>query len=333
MQRLEMDVNDCPFNDRPVGTALCLISAAGYGVMAVFAKLAYDEGVSVDTLLLVRFGLAGAVLLALAVGRGAFRHVRARSVLIGLAMGAAGFALQAGLYFTALTRLDASLVALILYVYPVLVMAGAIALRRERASVRRCSALVTALAGIGLVLAGAASGGFDLLGAGLALGAALTYSVYILVGDGLTADVPPLALSALVCCGAFGTFLVGGTIRGTNDLDVAPAGWLPLVAIAGISTVGAVLCFFAGLIRVGPSKAAILSILEPVVTVASAALVFGETLTPTQALGALLVLGAVLIVQWNRRPGRRRGASAVGSGTRRAAGPAIAIDPVAALAR
>ncbi len=313
MQRLEMDVNDCPFNDRPVGTALCLISAAGYGVMALFAKLAYDEGVSVDTLLLVRFGLAGAVLLALAVGRGAFRHVRARSVLIGLAMGAAGFALQAGLYFTALTRLDASLVALILYVYPVLVMAGAIALRRERASVRRCSALVTALAGIGLVLAGAASGGFDLLGAGLALGAALTYSVYILVGDGLTADVPPLALSALVCCGAFGTFLVGGT-------SAARTTWTshrPLAAAGGhrrISTVGAVLCFFAGLIRVGPSKAAILSILEPVVTVASAALVFGETLTPTQALGALLVLGAVLIVQWNRRPGRRRGASRSGPG-------------------
>ncbi len=305
-----MDVNDCPFNDRPVRTALCLISAAGYGVMAVFAKLAYDQGVSVDALLLVRFGLAGAVLLALALARGSFRHVRGRSIVIGLVMGAAGFALQAGLYFSALTRLDASLVALILYVYPVLVMAGAILLRRERASVRRCSALVTALAGIGLVLAGAASGGFDLTGALLALGAALTYSVYILVGDGLTADLPPLALSALVCCGAFGTFAVAGTVRGTTDLGFAPAGWWWLVAIATISTVGAVLCFFAGLVRVGPSKAAILSILEPVVTVASAALVFGETLTAPQAVGALLVLGAVVIVQCTGWPRRRRAVAA-----------------------
>lgn len=294
-----------------MGTVLCLMSAAGYGVMAVFGKLAYEQGVSVDALLLVRFGLAGAVLLVVALARGAFRHVRTRSVAIGLAMGAAGFALQAGLYFSALTRLDASLVALILYVYPILVMVGAIALRRERASVRRCGALATALAGIGLVLAGAASGDFDLLGAFLALGAALTYSVYILIGDALTPDVPPLALSALVCCGAFGTFLVTGTVRGTNDLDFTPAGWLPLAAIALISTVGAVLCFFAGLVRVGPSKAAILSILEPVVTVASAAAVFGETRTALQALGALLVLGAVVIVQWNRWPGRRRSGSAV----------------------
>ena len=48
-----------------------------------------------------------------------------------------GYAAQSGLYFSALTRIDASLVALILYVYPVLVMAAAIALGRERASRRR----------------------------------------------------------------------------------------------------------------------------------------------------------------------------------------------------
>lgn len=286
-----------------MGTALCLISAAAFGVMAVFGKLAYQDGVTVDALLLVRFGLAGAVLLVVALARGSFRHLRPRSVLIALAMGAGGFALQAGLYFSALTRLDASLVALILYVYPVLVMAGAIALRREKPSVRRGSALLTALIGIALVMAGAASGDFDVLGAVLAAGAALTYAVYILVGDGLTGDIPPLALSALVCCGAFGTFLISGTLRGTNDLGFAPTGWIWLTAIALVSTVGAVVCFFAGLIRVGPSKAAILSILEPVVTVGTAAAVFGETLGAAQWFGALLVLGAVVIVQWRtRRP-------------------------------
>lgn len=302
-----MDMNGCPFNARPVGTVLCLISAACYGVMAVFGKLAFDQGVPLDGLLLARFGLAGAVLLTLAIARGAFRQVRGRAVLIGLAMGAVGLSLQAGLYFSALTHMDASLVALIFYVYPVLVVAGAIVLRREGASVRRCGALVIALAGIGLVLAGATSGGVDLPGALLAAGAALTYSVFILVGDGLTAGLPPPAMSALVCCGSFGTFLVAGTLRGTVDLGFSAAGWSWVVAIALISTVGAMLCFFAGLARVGPSKAAILSILEPVVTVASAAAVIGETLTAPQALGALLVLGAVIIVQWRGRSGYRRG--------------------------
>lgn len=286
-----------------MGTAFCLLSAVGFGLMAVFGKLSYDAGVSVDTLLLVRFGIAGGVLLLVAVTRGAFRGLTGRSVLAGLGMGAIGYALQAGLYFSALTRIDASLVALILYVYPVLVMAGAIALRRERASVRRCVALVIALGGIVLVLAGAGAGQIDALGALLATGAALTYTVYILVGDRLTADVPALPLSALVCFGAFGTFLVSGTARGTIDLGFSPSGWLWLAAIALVSTVAAVLCFFAGLARVGPSKAAILSILEPVVTVASAAAVFGESMGVAQWCGGLLVLSAVVVVQWRtRRP-------------------------------
>jgi len=279
-----------------------LLSAAGFGALAVFGKLAYGAGVSVDALLLVRFGLAGGLLLALALARGALRNVSRRAVLGGLAMGVFGYAAQAGLYFSALSRIDASLVALIFYVYPVLVMTAAIALRRERASRRRVVALGLALSGIGLVLGGATAGRFDGLGALLALGAALTYTGYILVGDRVTAHVPPLGLAALVCSGAFGTFLLTGALRGGPDLGFASAGWLWLGALALVSTVGAILLFFAGLVRVGPSMAAILSILEPVVTVVGAAVVFGETLTAIQWLGGSVVLAAVLIVQWPDRP-------------------------------
>src|SRR3954470_10489123 len=252
--------------------------------MAVFGKLAYDAGVSVDALLLVRFGLAGGLLLIVALARGSLRNLPRRAALTGLGMGVFGYAAQSGLYFSALARLDASLVALILYLYPILVMVAAIALRREQASRRRVWALAIALIGIGLVLSGALSGQFDLLGVLLALGAPIVYTGYILVGDSLTADVPPLALTALVCIGAFGTFLVLGLVRGV-ELNFAPIGWLWLAAVALISTVAAILLFFAGMARVGPSVASILSIFEPVVTVAAAAVVFGEQLSATQWTG------------------------------------------------
>ena len=301
MHETALDMNSPGDDDRTVGAVFCLLSAAAFGAMAVFGKLAYDAGVAVDALLLVRFGIAAVVLLAVAGARGALRGLTRRTLLVGLAMGVFGYAAQSGLYFSALTRIDASLLALILYVYPVLVMAVAIAIGRERASRRRVWALGVALAGIALVLSGAAAGRFDGFGALMALGAALTYTGYILVGDRLATAISPLALAALVCTGAAATFALAGALRGGPDLGFGAAGWGWLVALALVSTVGAILLFFAGMARVGPSVAAILSILEPVVTVVGAAAVFGEQLTAAQLFGGALVLAAVLVVQWPAR--------------------------------
>jgi drug/metabolite transporter (DMT)-like permease len=281
-----------------VGPILCLFSAAGFGAMAIFGKLAYDAGVELGDLLLVRFALAAALLLAVAWATGALRGLPRRSVLAALAMGAIGYATQAGLFFAALERMDASLLALILYVYPALVLIGAVALGRERATPRRVAALVIALAGTALVLAGAASGSLDALGTAMGFGAALAYTVYILVGDRVGAGVPPLALAALVCLGATCTFALASVVRGGPELGFGADGWGWVGAIAAVSTVGAILLFFAGLARVGPSAASILSTLEPVVTVALAAAAFGESLGVVQLVGGALVLSAVVVMQW-----------------------------------
>jgi drug/metabolite transporter (DMT)-like permease len=272
--------------------------------MAIFGKLAYDEGVEIGDLLLVRFALASLLLLAVAQATGKLRGLSRRSVVVGLAMGSVGYAAQSGLFFSALERMDASLLALVLYVYPVLVLAGAVALGRERATARRFVALVVALAGVALVLAGAASGSVDALGAAMGVGAALVYSTYILVGDRVTVGIPLVALVALVCTGATCTFAVASAVRGGPELAFGAAGWAWIGAIVLVSTVGAILTFFAGLARVGPSAASILSTLEPVVTVGLAAAAFGESLSAVQLAGGALVLSAVVVMQW---PGRAAG--------------------------
>jgi drug/metabolite transporter (DMT)-like permease len=280
-----------------MGPIACLLSAVGFGVMALFAKLAYDEGVELETLLLVRFGLAGGLLLGAAQLRGRLRGMHRGAVVTGLLMGGVGYAAQSGLYLGALTRVDAAEVALVFAVYPLLVMVGAVLTRRERPTRRRGVALVVALGGVALVLGGAVGGGFGAAGAALAFGSALVYTLYILVGARVAGD-DPLAFAALVCCGAFTTFVASSTLRGVPDLSVSARGWLWLVMIAVVSTVGAILLFFAGLARVGPTVASLLSIIEPVVTVTGAALVFGESLSAQQALGGAMVLGAIAIVQW-----------------------------------
>jgi drug/metabolite transporter (DMT)-like permease len=301
-----------------MGPALCLLSAACFGAMGVFGKLAYDAGVSADALLLLRFTLAAALLGALLALRPQLRSIKSaaapsaparlsrRLVLTGLALGALGYASQAGLYFAALERIDASLVALVLYTYPAMVTVVAVLLGRERFTGARAAAVLVASCGTLLLLLGAGSLRFDPAGVALAFGAAAVYTAYILVADPATHRVPPVALSALVMSGAAAILAVRAVLTGGVDLHLGAAGWLWVVCIAVVSTVVAMLAFFGGLRRTGPSTASILSTFEPVVTTALAALTLGEVLTPAQLVGGLLVLGSVAIVQHrSRRPVRR----------------------------
>src|SRR3954469_3369147 len=199
------------------GVLLVLASAAAFGVMPIFGKLAFEAGVGVGTLLFVRFAIAAPVLWSAVALRRTFPRVERGVLGRAFALGAVGYAMQAGLYFLALARMDASVLSLILYTYPALVTGAAILLGRESANRRRLAALVIATAGLVLVLVGAGAGAFDLAGALLGTGAALTYATYILVSDGVVGELEPLPLAALVSTGAAVT--LGATALLTGSLD------------------------------------------------------------------------------------------------------------------
>ena len=286
---------------RSSGTLMCLGSGAAFGAMAVFGKLAYGAGATVATLLSVRFVLAAALFWALLLAAGAAPEIRAlrrRDVGAGLALGACGYALQAGCFFAALERIDASLLSLLLYTFPAIVAVAAVALGRERFDGRRLAALALASGGLALVVAGAGAGALDPLGAALGLGAALVYSTYILVSEGIAARIRPRVLAALVCSGAAVTLTAASALLGElRPGELTAAGWGWLACLAAVSTVAAISLFFAGLRRVGPTTASILATVEPLVTVLLAFLVFAETLGAVQLAGGGLVLAAVLVLE------------------------------------
>src|SRR3954467_15053380 len=152
----------------PAGSLLCLGSAVAFGAMAIFGKLALDEGADTATLLAVRFALAAAVLWIVVLARGGSPRLPRRDVALALGLGACGYALQAGCYFLALERLDASLLSLLLYTFPAMVPVAAVALGRERREGRRVTALALVSLGLTLVLAGAGTGALEAGGVALA---------------------------------------------------------------------------------------------------------------------------------------------------------------------
>lgn len=279
-----------------VGALLCAASAAGFGAMGIFGKLAYDAGVGVMAVLVVRFILATFILSVVQAARRA-PLPRGRMLAAAVALGAVGYAAQSTFYFLAIERIDPGLAGLVLYVFPALVTLGAVALGRDRLDAVRVWALALAFSGLVLVLFVGGPADVDAAGVSLAFGAAVVYSIYILASEQVLAGLEPLSLTTVVCAGAALSFGTAALVSGELSLDFDAIGWLWLACIALVSTVLAIVLFFAGLARVGPSRASIISTVEPLVTVLLAFAVFGDALSPTQLLGGALVLSSVVLLQ------------------------------------
>jgi len=282
-----------------IGALLCLVAGGSFALQPILVKVAFDGGAGVASVGAIRFALAALALALLA--RKALAAAPARTLLASFVLGLTIYGLETGLFFASLERIDVSLASLLMCSYPALVVAGAVLLRRERASRRRALALVVALAGVVLVLAGGVGGTIDPVGIGLAFGAAIAYAAYVLVSDRLLGTTEPLVLAAMLCAGAATVFALGGAATGSLEAP-RPSTLLVVVAIALVATVLPIAAFLGGVHRIGPSRATILGTIEPPVTIALSALVFGERLGPLQLLGAGLVVSAVVILQLRRRP-------------------------------
>jgi drug/metabolite transporter (DMT)-like permease len=308
-----------------------------FGSMGVLAKLAYGAGASVMTLLAVRFAIGAGLLWAFAASRGVARIDARRAAGAALGLGLFLYSAESGLYATALTHIDASLAELLMFTYPALVVTAAIVLRREPPSRRRIGAVAIASTGVVLVLLGGSTGAIDPVGVGLALAAALLYATYVLTTHGLGGQLHPLTFSALVCTGAAIAFTTFGTASGQLHVSgVHAEAWLWIAVIAVLSTAVGMTAFIAGVERLGPSRASIMSALDPIVAVVTASLVFGDRLGPVQLLGALMVVSAVVVLQLPavkglraRAGGRARAALAVARPRRMRGGTVVDGAPAA----
>lgn len=283
-------------SERWRGVAWVALSAAGFGAMAIFAKLAYRDGVSLTTMLYLRFLLAGSVL-ALWGGMRGMVWPRGRDLALLIAMGGIGYVGQAYCYFAALRHASAGVVALLLYLYPALVTILSALLLGRRIGRGRGWAVALALAGTALTVGGDLSGGW--LGIALGIGAALIYSAYILVGEGVMRRVAPQAAATVVMLAAAVVYALAVSWEGVQ-LPVSTTGWLAVVAIAVFSTLLAILGFFKGMEKLGATDASTLSTLEPLITLTLAAVFLGEGVTVMQLSGGGLILAAVVYLARHR---------------------------------
>jgi len=210
--------------------------------------------------------------------------------LIG--MGALGYVGQSFCYLTATQYASAGLIALLLYLYPTFVAILSVIFLKERFT--RLKVIALALATCGVALTADPQGG-AWTGIVLAIAAAAIYSIYIIVGTGVLQRVNAIQSSTVIFASAGAVYATLAIINGPH-LPRTAFGWSAVAAIVLVATVVPVVTFLAGLRRIGPTNASLLSTLEPVVTVLLAAWLFGEVLQPAALIGGALILLAVLLL-------------------------------------
>jgi len=276
---------------RLTGILLIAISAASFGTLAIFGRFLYADGMDTFTMLFLRFGISASIMtFILILRKEPFPRGRILALLIG--MGALGYVGQSFSYLSAIKYASAGLVALLLYLYPMFVFILSVIFLREKVTWAKVAALVLALVGTALTV-GPAGGQF--LGIFFAIFAAVVYSVYIIVGADVMRHVSAVQSSLVIFASAGAVYGMLTAVNGAH-LPASSSGWWSMAGIVLLATVIPVVTFLAGLERIGPTNAAMLSTLEPVVTVLLAAWLFAERLEPVTLAGGALILVAVVVL-------------------------------------
>lgn len=207
--------------------------------------------------------------------------------------------------FAAFVQTTIAVVLIAFYTFPALVTLFAVPLYGERLTHLRLGALLLSAAGLALVvlspLLADTAVSLDPVGIALALGAAVCQASFILIaGRGFGALSPArVATYAIFAAAAvaLALALVAGDIAGLTVPLREPQAWV-WILLGGIT--GAAIpttAFVTGIGLIGPSRAAILMTLEPLVAITLAALLLNEQPSPLQFLGGAAVLAAAVVLQ------------------------------------
>ena len=215
-------------------------------------------------------------------------------------LGILGVAASNYLYYLAIQRTNVATAIILQYTAPVWVLLYTVARGVQKPTLQRITAVGLAVAGIALVIGIFGAGGFrmDAIGVTAALLAAFSFAFYNLGGHSILAryDRWTVLLYTLVSASLF--WMVVNPPWKIAAAHYAASQWLFLLGFSLVSVLAPFSLYFAGLQHLEPTRAIVVSCLEPVFSIVIAAFALGEVMRPLQTLGIVLVLVAIVVVQW-----------------------------------
>ncbi len=229
-----------------------------------------------------------------------------RDLVRFLLIGVLGVAASNFLYYLAIQRTNVATAIILQYTAPVWVLLYTVLRGGYKPSPRRSAAVGLAVVGCALAVGFVGSGGLSLdpVGVAAALLAAFSFAFYNVAGHSVLAryDRWKVLLWVLLSAATFWIF-----VNPPWKIWAAHFGreqWGFMLIFSLVSVLGPFSCYFAGLQHLEPTRAVVVSCLEPVFSILIAAVALGELLRPLQTVGIVVVVIAIVLIQWPEREAR-----------------------------
>jgi drug/metabolite transporter (DMT)-like permease len=274
-----------------------IIAATSFGVGDAFAKVALAAGSDVLSLALSR-GVVGIAILFcyLRIGVPALPAMP-RERLIALGLGVLFAAIVFGL-FKAIQLITVQVAVLTYFIYPLLTgIAGAI-FGVERLTWRGLLAAFVAFVGLAVMI-GAYPHALSIAGLAFAVEAALCRTAFLLIARTALQKLDPRLTTWYSLLSSTAVFAVAATATLDWQVPQTAYGWTA-VLIVSVCTAVAVLTLYMSTVRIGPFRSALIMNLEPLLAALLSIPLLGEVMTPVQAAGGAIMLGALVAFQLRR---------------------------------
>jgi drug/metabolite transporter (DMT)-like permease len=234
--------------------------------------------------------------------RSLFKRVSRQDLVRLLLAGVIGNGLYQLFFVLGVSRTRAGNAALIVAAAPAFIALAARAKRIERVRRRVFLGIGLSVLGVALVIVGSANstaGQTTLLGSMLVFFGVLSWTVYTILLQPLTKRVDVITLSAITMVGGAVPLLIasGHAIIASDWSSIGTGGWLALLYASIISMGVAYLFWYRGLRILGPTRTAVYSNLQPLITLLVAWAFLGENPTVFQGVGAVTIIAGVFLTR------------------------------------